>query len=447
MYRKGGFSGSIEKANQELLKKWSDISYTVRQAVNNSPFYADQWKDNGLNIGMIKKPSDFHSIPFTSKQDLRESYPDKMLAVPWKEVAIVHESSGTTGEPTPSFFTKEDLDAWHSNMLLNGVGLNESDVVLIKTPYSMLSTAHQMHGAARIKNAMVIPAGNRSSLMPYSRIVRLIRDYKPTIIYCMPIELIIFSRMASRMGMDTTKDFPWIRGCVINGEMLSPGKQTYLEKLWNTKIYQDYGSTETGTLGGVCQLGQLHVWNDWYYFEVEDQYTGKCGDEGTGELIITSLRRKGMPLIRYRTEDLVTLKRNNCSCDLGLPELQLWGRKSDRIKWKGNFLFPIEIENLVYSNLVGLGPVFWTASLNKSSMEMLLEHTARDHQRIKAKKTHIQKAIKEELNIEVNISLVPEGTIMRMDVEQSESMVYKPKYIYSEGERMQKLNYQVVGLR
>lgn len=428
-----------------MVSNWDSIKKTIKHAVSGSPFYKKQWKEHGWSSDQELIPADFSNIPFTYKQDLRNAYPDQMLAVPWQAIAMIHESSGTTGEPTPSYFTKNDLNEWYSNMLLNGIGLNVSDVVLIKTPYSMLSTAHQMHGAARLVNAVVIPAGNRSSLMPYSRVIRILKDYKPTVIYSMPIELLLFARVAVRMGLDPAVDFPWIRGCVVNGEMLSNGKQMCLERLWNTKIYQDYGSTETGTLGGVCRMGNLHLWSNRYYFEVENINSGHCSEEGTGELILTSLNREAMPLIRYRTEDIVTVAKCRCKCGLNYPEAHIWGRKKDIINCQGRSLYSIELENIIYNNLIGFKPVFWTATINESIITIYLEHMKEDFKQLKVQTNKIKAAIKKVLSLDVNISLVQEGTMMKMDIDDREQPFAKPIYIYREGESMQCLNYQMAG--
>lgn len=414
---------------------WYLLKSTLEHAYEHSPYYRKKWDSQCITPSQIKK-EDFHLVPFTSKQDLRDAYPDQMLAVSWDEVAIVHESSGTTGQPTSSFFTEQDLNEWFSRLSRNGINLNKRDIVLIKTPYSMLSTAHQMHGFARMMNATILPAGNRTSLMTYYRVVRLLSDYRPTVLYCMPIELLLFARKAIRLGKNPSTDFPWIRGCVVNGEMLSASKRIYLEKLWNMRIFEDYGSTETTTLGGMCEHGRMHVWSDRYYFEVETARDAQCQSTGTGELIVTSLYREAMPLIRYRMEDWVTLSSSSCPCGSTLPEIKVWGRKTDRFSCQEKWLFPIEIEERIYRFLIGMGPVFWASVYDDRSLSIKLECLEEEKQKLALLIPLMQDAICEELGVTAQFDVVSEGTIMSLDQDNEEVVINKPRYVQSG------LNYQ-----
>ncbi|MGW2050979.1 phenylacetate--CoA ligase family protein [Streptomyces sp. NPDC001858] len=402
---------------------------TVTRAYRGSPYLRAKWSA----AGTVPEPWSqdlFARLPFMTKDDLRRGYPDGLLAVDWREVAVVHESSGTTGQPTSSLFTAEDIDEWLSRMLLNGVGLGPEDVVLVKTPYSMLSTAHQMHGAAQRAGAAVVPAGNRTELMPYGRVLRLLRDYRVSVAYCMPVELMLFARRALAEGLDPRADFPALRAAVVNGEMLSPAKQRFLEELWSIRLFPDYGSTETTTLGGACASGSLHLWSDRFHFEVLDEVLGSCSEYGTGELVVTSFHRQAMPIVRYRMGDVVTVSESACACGSARPQLRVHGRAADRFRAGGRELFPIDVEDVVYGALLGCEPVFWTGALDGDLLRLSLEGTAAGAAALSGRTDAVAAALAERLGLRADIDVVPAGTHMTLDRQVEQEAMFKPVYLH-----------------
>ncbi|OAR26374.1 hypothetical protein A8W25_13220 [Streptomyces sp. ERV7] len=383
----------------------------------------------------------FERLPFTTKDDLRLAYPEGLLAVDRTEVAVVHESSGTTGEPTPAYFTRGDIDEWLDRMLFNGVGLTERDVVFVKTPYSMLTTAHQMHGAAQRAGATVIPAGNRSELMPYSRALRLLRDYRATVAYCMPVELMLFARRALAAGLDPAEDFPDLRAAVVNGEVLSPAKKRFLENLWSITLYPDYGSTETTTLGGACRAGALHLWSERFRFEVLDPATGSCAPHGTGELVVTSYHRRAMPIVRYRMGDIVTVTDASCPCGSDRPQVRVHGREADRLRVGGRDVFPIDVEDVVYGALHGCEPVFWSGEVDGDHLSLELEATEAGAAQVRERTDGLAAALKDRLGMRSAISVVPPGTRMTLDRQAEQEAMFKPVYLRTCGQGGRTLDY------
>ncbi|MGH3801315.1 MAG: phenylacetate--CoA ligase family protein, partial [Pseudonocardiaceae bacterium] len=232
---------------------------------------------------------DLADVPLTTKQDLRDHYPWGMLAVPKEELATYHESSGTSGKPTPSYFTEAD---WHDvigRFSRSAIDLTPSDTVMVRTPYSMLTTAHQAHQAARLCGATVVPADNRSLVMPYSRVIKALHELAVSVAWCLPSECLLWVAAARAAGLRPERDFPALRGFLLAGEPLTQARRARIQHLWGgIPVLQDYGSTETGSLAGECPDGRLHLWADRFLAEVYDPETGRSLREGSGQLVITT---------------------------------------------------------------------------------------------------------------------------------------------------------------
>ncbi|MEU6309697.1 AMP-binding protein [Streptomyces sp. NPDC047014] len=416
------------------------VTAAVLHAYRNAPYLRAKYQAAGADPELWTDGL-FDRLPFTTKEDLRHAYPFGMLAVDRSEVAVVHESSGTTGEPTPAYFTAADVDEWLERMLFNGVGLSGRDTVLVKTPYSMLTTAHQMHGAALRAGATVVPAGNRTELMPYSRALRLLRDYRVTVTYCMPVELMLFARRALAAGLDPAEDFPDLRAAIVNGEVLSPAKKRFLEELWSITLYPDYGSTETTTLGGTCPAGTLHLWSDRFLFEVLDEETGRTAPAGTGELVATSFHRRAMPVVRYRMGDIVTVDDTDCPCGSGRPAVRVHGRAADRFAVGGRTLFPVDVEDVVYGELPGCGPVFWSGEVAGDRLTLALEATEAGAAEVRRRTGGLAAALAGRLGLRADIDVVPPGTTMTLDRRPEQEAMFKPVYLRTRGQDGRGLDY------
>jgi len=401
----------------------------VDHAYRNSPYLREKWAHVGLPEAAWSQET-FERIPFLGKEDLRHSYPDGMLAVPWSEVMVVHESSGTSGAPTPAFFTAGDIDEWFDRMLLNGVGLGRDDVVLVKTPYAMLTTAHQMHGAAQRAGAAVVPAGNRTELVTYGRAVRLLRDYRATVAYCMPVELMLLARKALSQGLEPAKDFPALRAAVVNGEVLSEAKRRFLEELWSVRLFPDYGSTETTSLGGACAHGTTHLWADRFHFEVYDPAEDRCTPYGTGEIVVTSYHRRATPIIRYRLGDVVTVRESACACGSGRPEVVVHGRADESFRVGGREFFPGDVEDVVYGALPDREPTFWSAEVSGDRLELSLESTGPGLRRLRTAAEAVREAVTTRLGMRCTVRVTSPGTLIASDQGTEPERSVKPVYLH-----------------
>jgi phenylacetate-CoA ligase len=371
-------------------------------------------------------------MPFLGKGDLRAAYPFGMLAVPREEVASYHESSGTSGEPTPSFFTEADWDDIVERFGRNAVAVRRGDVVLIKTPYSLVTTAHQMHRMARAKGALVVPADNRSTNIPYSKVVRLLRDLEITVAWCMPTEALLWAEAARCAGLDPATDFPRLRAFLVAGEPLTQAKRRCIERIWTgAKVFQDYGSTETGSLAGECAFHSLHFWADRVYAEIVDTHTGKSAPRGIGELVVTPLFRQAMPLIRYRLEDRVELSDESCPCGSHLPKLRVRGREQSRYFVQGQSFFPSELESLVYALPAEARVWFWRARASDSGLEIEIEvegEHAPTARRLLADRVRLQ------LNLTADVRAVAPGKVLPRERLVERTLFQKPRFVFTKEE-------------
>jgi phenylacetate-CoA ligase len=391
-------------------------------AARRAPFYRAHLPDGP------RGEHDWHTLPLTTKDDLRASYPLGMLAIEQEELATYHESSGTTGEPTPSYLTDDDWDDIATRYARSAVNLGRRDAVLVNTPYSMLTTAHQMHRAARLRGALVVPAGNRTWNMPYARVVRLLRELPITVAWCVPTNALLIAAAARRAGHDPARDFPRLRAFLVAGEALSRARRARITEIWGGKaVFEDYGSTETGSLAGECARGRMHFWADRLYGEVMDPETGRSARYGTGQLVVTPLYRQAMPLIRYALEDTVEMSRDGCTCAWKLPTIQVLGRSATHVVVQGQPLFPSELEEAVYSLPLEHGVLFWRARHDPRSLEIQIE--AEPAYRAGAAEA-LAHEVHRRLGISARVEAVDPGTIVPLERLDQQAPSLKPSYLF-----------------
>ncbi|WP_224363922.1 phenylacetate--CoA ligase family protein [Hyalangium versicolor] len=382
----------------------------------------------------------WEQLPLTRKEDLRAAYPFGLLAVPQSQLSTYHESSGTSGHPISSFFTERDWEDILSRFLRNGVRLCREDMVLIKTPYALVTTAHQMHGAARSVGATIVPADNRSANMPYSRVLRLLHDLPVTVAWCMPTEVLLWAYAARRSGRAPARDFPWLRNFLVAGEPLSAAKRAHLEALWGGKrVLVDYGSTETGSLAGECAQGRLHLWSDRLYFEVRDPQTGGFSEQGTGSLVVTPLFRQAMPLIRYDLEDVVEISHAPCACGQALPTVRVLGRKASVMSAGARAFSTVELEEAFYASAAETGLWFWRARVRDGALEAQI-HVETQHEDAACRR--ILQAIEATVpGVRVRVTAVSAECFVPEALLSREAPMQKPRFLFGENEDWKSLDY------
>lgn len=319
------------------------------QAALKTPFYKSRLKKAGINSGKdLKTIQDLERIPFTTKDDLRESYPYGLLGVSLDEVVRLHTSSGTTGIPTVIYHTKEDLNNWTELVArcIVATGATRKDVFQNMMTYGMFTGGLGLHYGAEAVGMTVIPVGGGNT----KRQIQLMKDFKTTVVHATPSYMLhIFSKL-KEFGYKLS-DLNLKKG-YLGAEPYSENTRKKVEELFKIDVYNSYGLSEMNGPGVsfecVYKCG-MHVWEDVYLTEVIDPKTGKgLGEEKEGEIVFTNLKRRATPLLRYRTRDLAFIHKGGCRCKRTHRRLsRITGRTDDMLIVNGVNVFPSQIEEVI----------------------------------------------------------------------------------------------------
>lgn len=399
-----------------------------------APFYrARDGRSTGgrLPTNPVAAANQLAELPLTTKQDLRDAYPFGLLAVEKERLATYHESSGTAGRPTASYYTAEDWTDLSERYARKWVGISAADVFLVRTPYALMITGHLAHAAARLHGATVVPGDNRSLAMPYSRVVRVLHDLDVTLTWSMPTETLLWAAAARARGLEPGRDFPALRALFVGGEPLSPARRRRISELWGVPVVEEYGSTETGSLAGECPNGRMHLWADRALFEVYDPVTGRISAEGSGQLVVTPLYREAMPLLRYNLEDNVEVAYGDCGCGWALPTVRVLGRSAFGYQVGGATVNQARLEELVFGLPAEDGVLFWRA---KAEPELLRVEIEAPPERGAAASARLDAAVRSQLGVSCHVRAVPPGTLVPSDVLTGVHDVVKPRGLFGPDE-------------
>jgi phenylacetate-CoA ligase len=335
----------VEELRKFQLEK---LKETVAWAYEKIPFYRKKLDEKGVQPGDIQKLEDVSKLPVTVKDDLRDNYPFKLCAVPMKDVVRVHASSGTTGKPITGPYTAEDLDQWTECMARNfhAAGVRSDDVIQNAYGYGLFTGGLGFHqGAGRI-GATVVPTSSGMT----ERQISLMQDFGATVLCCTPSYALTIAERAEEMGMDM-RSLP-VRVGIFGAEPWTVQMRQEIEDRLGIKAMEAFGLTELGGPGvsyDCREQNGLHINEDHYLAEVVDPDTFEPVPEGEkGELIFTSLQRRAMPMIRYRTKDITRLHREACPCGRTFIRMEkLSGRTDDMLIISGVNIFPSQIESLL----------------------------------------------------------------------------------------------------
>ncbi|HET6481806.1 MAG TPA: AMP-binding protein [Actinoplanes sp.] len=380
-----------------------------------SPFYAKR--------GVPADRAELASYPLTTKQDLRDAYPFGLLAVDRARLATYHESSGSSGVPTSSYYTPADWDDLVERYARKHVGLRDDDMFLVRTPYALMITGHLAHAAARSRGATVVPADNRSLAMPYAKVVRVLHDLGVTLTWSLATDTLLWAAAARLAGRRPGRDFPALRALFVGGDPLGPAKKARIAETWNAPVVEEYGATETGSLAGDCPFGRLHLWADRAIFEVHDPVTGRITPTGRGSLVVTPLFREAMPLLRYDLEDAVEVSEPDCPCGWEWPVVRVLGRAA----WTVNGLTQGDVEDLVFGLPIEYGVSFWRARSGENSLLVQIE-VAASHRAAAARE--LREAIGRAYGIEAVVEPLAPGVLVPERLLTAEPEVVKPRGLF-----------------
>ena len=331
------------------LRRLQDV---CNRAYANVPFYRAAFDEIGLKPSDIKSLDDVRHLPFTDKQDLRDNYPYGLFAVPRENIARLHASSGTTGKAVVSGYTRRDLDVWSelAARSLAAAGVTRSDVVHVAYGYGLFTGGLGAHGGAELMGATVVPASGGAT----RRQGQLMRDFGATVLCCTPSFALHLWEAGQETGIDF-RELP-LRVGVFGAEPWSEAMRRDMEQKMGIDACNIYGLSEVMGPGVAMECAAskegLHLWEDHFLPEIIDPVSGERLPEGeTGELVLTTLTREGMPLIRYRTRDLTSLDYTPCCCGRTHVRIaRLSGRSDDMLIIRGVNVFPQQIEALLMEN-------------------------------------------------------------------------------------------------
>jgi phenylacetate-CoA ligase len=335
----------MDRAALDSLQR-DRLAASLEHAATRSPFYRAR-RDRGL---LATDPARLAEAPFTTKDDLRAAYPLGLLAAPPEDLVRYGESTGTTGAPTSAYITFGDWiggNVWVEDSFRTF--FQPGETVFVALPYELTFASYDIDRALETVGATVVPVGALNQVCPFDRMVAMVRTLKPACVVCTPTRMLRIHDMLVQGGHDPRA--VGLNKLFVVGETCSAAKLRRLADLLGvSRVINAYGSTETNSLALPCPLGHLHLVEDRYLFEVVDPDSGAAVGPGRrGELVLTSLMSQAMPLLRYRTGDLVTVEPTPCACGDARRVLRHHGRVSERFEVAGQRIPRIDLEDILLS--------------------------------------------------------------------------------------------------
>ncbi len=421
----------VEKLEEYKLEK---LKETVAWVYEKIPFYNKKFKEMNLKPEDIQSLEDTAKLPFTVKDDLRDNYPFGLCAVPLNEVVRVHASSGTTGKPITGPYTADDLDQWTECMARNfwAAGVRPDDIVQNAYGHGLFTGGLGFHqGGSRLGCTMVPTSAGMTE-----RQITLMQDFDSNVLCCTPSYALTIAERAEEMGVDI-KALP-VRVGIFGAEPWTVPMRQEIEERMEIKAMEAYGLTELGGPGVSfdCEAQDgLHVNEDQYLAEIVDPVTFEPVPLGEkGELIFTSLQRRAMPMIRYRTKDITRLRREECSCGRTFLKMdKLSGRSDDMLIISGVNVFPSQVEALLL-DIDEVEPQYVLIVRKKGYLDHLtvkVEAKMEVYEAGSEKRTEVEAKIaghiKEMMGIGVEINLVKPKTIARSEGKALRVIDERPK--------------------
>jgi phenylacetate-CoA ligase len=401
----------LEKLQTERLKQ------TLALAAH-SPFYQKVFAEKGIHPGSIASPDDLQKIPFTTKEDLRNHYPFGMAAIPIRKCVRLHSSSGTTGNPTVVLHSAGDLDEWANQVArcMYMVGLRDTDIFQNTSGYGMFTGGLGFQYGAEKLGALTVPAAAGNT----KRQIKFIRDFGTTCLHIIPSYATRLAEVMYEEGVDPRRDTN-LKTICIGAEPHSEEQRRRIEQLLGVKAYNCFGMSEMNGPGVAFECPEqngLHIWEDYVIVEIVNPDTLQPVPDGeVGELVLTTINREAMPLIRYRTRDLTCILPGECPCGRTHKRIARFrGRSDDMIILKGVNLFPIQIEKILMSFEELGGNYLITLETIGNSDEMLIEVELSnlftdDYSVLQRLTRDITRQLKDELLLTPRLKLVAKGSL------------------------------------
>jgi phenylacetate-CoA ligase len=395
---------------------------TVRRVYDNVPFYRRRLEERGVSPEDIRSLGDIRRLPFTTKDDIRDNYPYGLFSAPLKKIVRLHASSGTTGKPTVVGYTQTDLTLWADLVarLVAAAGAGADDIAQVTFGYGLFTGGFGLHAGLEKVGATIVPASAGNT----ERHIMLMKDFGTTVLVGTPSYSLHLAEAAQGMGIDPRS--LKVRLGLFGAEGCSDELRREIEAVWGMSAVENYGMSEIIGPGvsGECDRKQgLHINEDHFYPEVIDPASGEPKPSGEyGELVLTTITKEGLPLLRYRTRDITRLIPEPCGCGRTLVRMaKVHGRTDDMLKIRGVNVFPSQIESV----LVGIGAIspHYNIYVRKRgymdeidiTVELADDSMVDDYHALERLKEEIQHKLRVVLQIDAGVRLVQPRTIARSE--------------------------------
>ncbi|MDR1976858.1 MAG: phenylacetate--CoA ligase [Campylobacteraceae bacterium] len=413
---------TLSKSEMRRLQT-TRLKEVVERVYHLVPFYKKLFDKHGISPDSVKSPDDLQKLPFTKKQDLRDNYPYGMFAVPMGEIVRIHSSSGTTGKPTVVGYTESDMNVWAEVMAraFRMGGVTSQDIMQNSHGYGLFTGGLGFHAAAEKMKVAVIPSSTGFT----SRQLLLLKDFGATVLTATPSFALHLAEVAKNEGYDIKRDFR-LKAGFFGAEPTSIGMKEEIAKVWGIEYHEIYGMSEIIGPGVGCNCTHtrlLHFQEDHFYPEIIDPKTLEVLPEGErGELVVTTLTKQALPLIRYKTGDITSITRVPCKCGRTTARIEsIVGRSDDMLLIGGVNVFPSQIEH-VLSTIEGIALHYQIIAKKKGYLDKLEIDIEVDESimvddvaKLESLKSTISKALLNSLYINVEVKLVAPKSIERSE--------------------------------
>ncbi len=404
-----------DKLEENFVKKGR---WTLKRLNDNIPFLRDRYKEAGISPEDLKTLEDFKKIPYMNKKDFLDSFPNKLLCVPMRDVVRMHATSGTSGhKPTCGFYTQNDLDGWSylCGRNLAAIGMTNEDVFQNTTSAGLFTGGFGYAQGCTVLGAMLIPFGPGMT----SRQLEFFKVFKVTAFHAIPSFGLRLAQVMEEEGIK--KEDLFLKFAILGAEGWAESTRKTIQDRLGLKAFDNYGLTEACGPGVSCECQEqngLHLWSDFFYPEICDPETGEVLPEGaTGELVLTSLWKEAIPIFRYRTGDITALRKSDCPCGrTGYIMDRVQGRRDDMHVIKGVNIYPSMIEEEIFN----LSQYF-------TDIYLIIYHTVGVYDNVTVNvevkpgidkekaKEQLQKNLKEAIMLGINVTVFDPGTLPRQE--------------------------------
>ena len=416
------YQKEIECADRQSIRAWQDerLVRQVQHVWDNVPYYRAKMEAAGVTPADIRGVQDLYKLPFVTKADLREAYPDGLLAVPKSEVVRIHSTSGTTGKRVVAYYTKADIDLWEDccARALTAAGATKEDVCQVCYGYGLFTGGMGLHGGSHKVGCMTLPMSSGNT----DRQLQFMEDLQTTVLCCTPSYAQYLAETILERGL---QDRIHLKAGIFGAEAWSEEMRRDIENKLHMKAYDIYGLTELSGPGVAYECSRqsgMHINEDHFIAEIIDPETGEVLPDGEkGELVFTSLTKQAFPLLRYRTRDICVINKEPCTCGRTFKRMcKPMGRSDDMLIVKGVNVFPSQIETVLLEQGYSANYQIIVDRVGASdTLDVLVEMTPELFSDNLGHITEMEKklvaALKTMLGIYANVRLVSPKSIVRSE--------------------------------